>query len=92
MFVGIPKVVLKKGKTQLFKTGNPMVYSGAVDRIVGRPPPEAGDSVLVTNGALHPIAWGLYNPVSMFSVRIMEMEDEVSRQVNNFCIFAHSQQ
>lgn len=73
-----PKVVLKKGKTQLFKTGNPMVYSGAVDRIIGRPPPETGDAVLVTDGALHPIAWGMYNSVSMFSVRIMEMEEEKS--------------
>ncbi|KAJ0098870.1 hypothetical protein Patl1_20765 [Pistacia atlantica] len=31
---GVPKVVLKKGKTQLFKDGSPMVYSGAVDRII----------------------------------------------------------
>lgn len=80
-----PKIVLKKGKTQLFKTGNPMVYSGAVDRIIGRPPPQSGDAVLVTDGALHPIAWGLYNSVSMFSVRIMEMEDEVSR--DSSCLF-----
>lgn len=76
----IPKVVLKKGKTQLFKGGTPMVYTGAVDRIVGRPPPQSGDIVLVTDGALHTIAWGMYNSVSMFCVRIMQMEDEVSRQ------------
>ena len=82
-------MVLKKGKTQLFKTGNPMVYSGAVDRIIGRPPPASGEAVLVTDGALHPIAWGLYNPFSMFSVRIMEMEDEVSRQVKPFRFFIH---
>ncbi|PQQ15353.1 hypothetical protein Pyn_40722 [Prunus yedoensis var. nudiflora] len=36
---GVARVVLKKGKTQLFKDGSPMVYSGAVDRIIGRPPP-----------------------------------------------------
>ncbi|KAI5073724.1 hypothetical protein GOP47_0011737 [Adiantum capillus-veneris] len=74
-----PKVVLKKGKTQIFKTGNPMVYSNAVDRIIGRPPPETGDLVLVTDGTIHPIAWGVYNTASMFCVRIMEREDEVSR-------------
>ncbi|MCO5549482.1 hypothetical protein L7F22_002953 [Adiantum nelumboides] len=56
-----------------------MVYSNAVDRIIARPPPETGDLVLVTDGANHPIAWGVYNSASMFSVRIMEMEDEVSR-------------
>lgn len=78
----IPKVVLKKAKSQLFKSGNPMVYSGAVDRIIGRPPPQTGDCVLVTDGALHPIAWGMYNSVSMFCVRIMQMEDEVSRDAS----------
>ncbi|GFP81672.1 ribosomal rna large subunit methyltransferase i [Phtheirospermum japonicum] len=76
---GIAKVVLKKGKTQLFKDGSPMVYSGAVDRIIGRPPPVTGDVVLVTDGAEKPIGWGLYNSVSMFCVRLMQLEDEASR-------------
>ncbi|XP_074296015.1 uncharacterized protein LOC141623756 isoform X2 [Silene latifolia] len=73
---GVAKVVLKKGKTQLFKNGSPMVYSGAVDRIVGRPPPTTGDVVLVADGAEKPIGWGLYNSVSMFSVRLMQLEQE----------------
>lgn len=75
-------MVLKKGKTQLFRSGNPMVYSGAVDRVVGRPPPSAGDLVLVTDGAEQPIAWGVYNPLSMFAVRIMQTEDEARRYIN----------
>lgn len=77
--VGIAKVVLKRGKTQLFKDGNPMVYSGAVDRIVGRPPPKTGDMVLVADGTQKPIGWGLYNSVSMFCVRFMQHEDEANR-------------
>lgn len=76
----VARVVLKKGKTQLFRSGNPMVYSGAVDRVVGRPPPMAGDLVLVTDGAEQPIAWGVYNPLSMFAVRIMQTEDEARRE------------
>ncbi|KAL5811531.1 hypothetical protein ACOSQ4_028099 [Xanthoceras sorbifolium] len=76
---GFAKVVLKKGKTQLFKDGSPMVYSGAVDRIIGRPPPKTGDVVLVTDGTEKPIAWGLYNSVSMFCVRLMQLEEEASR-------------
>ncbi|XP_073155606.1 uncharacterized protein [Henckelia pumila] len=75
---GIAKVVLKKGKTQLFKDGSPMVYSGAVDRIVGRPPPKTGDVVLVADGTEKPIGWGLYNSVSMFCVRLMQLEDETA--------------
>ncbi|XP_052733854.1 uncharacterized protein LOC108320252 isoform X3 [Vigna angularis] len=75
---GVAKVVLKKGKTQIFKDGNPMVYSGAVDRIIGRPPPKTGDVVLVADGTEKPIGWGLYNSVSMFCVRLMQLEDEAT--------------
>ncbi|CAM6129373.1 unnamed protein product [Calypogeia fissa] len=75
---GIAKVVLKKGKTQLFRDGSPMVYSGAVDCVIGKPP-QTGDAVLVTDRARQPFAWGIYNSVSMFCVRIMQMEDEAVR-------------
>lgn len=76
---GLARVVLKKGKTQLFKDGSPMVYSGAVDRIIGRPPPKTGDVVVVTDGLEKPIGWGLYNSVSMFCVRLMQLEEEATR-------------
>ncbi|CAI9087982.1 OLC1v1022201C1 [Oldenlandia corymbosa var. corymbosa] len=75
---GVAMVVLKKGKTQLFRDGSPMVYSGAVDRIIGRPPPKTGDVVLVADGTQKPIAWGFYNSVSMFCVRLMQLEEEAS--------------
>ncbi|XP_045803079.1 ribosomal RNA large subunit methyltransferase I-like isoform X2 [Trifolium pratense] len=55
-----------------------MVYSGAVDRIIGRPPPKTGDIVLVSDGTEKPIGWGLYNSVSMFCVRLMQLEDEAT--------------
>ncbi|KAL2617956.1 hypothetical protein AAZX31_08G230900 [Glycine max] len=55
-----------------------MVYSGAVDRIIGRPPPKTGDVVLVADGTEKPIGWGMYNSVSMFCVRLMQLEDEAT--------------
>lgn len=58
-----------------------MVYSGAVDRIIGRPPPKSGDVVLVADGTEKPIAWGLYNSVSMFCVRLMQLEEEAIRYI-----------
>ncbi|KAI5332527.1 hypothetical protein L3X38_022656 [Prunus dulcis] len=79
---GVARVVLKKGKTQLFKDGSPMVYSGAVDRIIGRPPPRTGDIVLVADGAEKPIGWGMYNSVSMFCVRLMQLEEEATRNLS----------
>lgn len=65
----MPRVVLKKGKTAIFRSGNPMVYSGAVDRVLAKPQPQSGDTVVVTDGAETPIAWGVFNPHSMFRVR-----------------------
>ena len=62
-------VVLKRNKAAVFRHGHPMVYSGAVDRVVGKPQPKAGDCVLVTDGTETPIAWGVFNPTSMFRVR-----------------------
>ena len=47
---GTAKVILKKEESQLFRDGNPMVRSGAVDRIIGRPPSKTRDIVVVTNG------------------------------------------
>ncbi|KAL6629936.1 hypothetical protein ACP70R_029701 [Stipagrostis hirtigluma subsp. patula] len=75
----LARVVLKKGKTQIFRDGSPMVYSGAVDRIIGRPPPKSGDIVLVADGTEKPIGWGVYNSVSMFCVRLMQLEEEARR-------------
>ncbi|KAK7293774.1 hypothetical protein RJT34_16647 [Clitoria ternatea] len=56
-----------------------MVYNGAIDRIIGRPPPKTGNIVLVSDGTEKPIEWGLYNFVSMFYVRLMQVEDKAIR-------------
>ena len=61
-----------------------MVYSGAVDRIIGRPPPKTGEVVLVADGTEKPIGWGLYNSASMFCVRLMQLEEEAVRYLHIF--------
>ena len=71
--LSLPRVVLKGGKTRLFTDNqSPIVYGGAIDRVVGRPPPNAGDVVLLCNGADEPFAWGVFNPNSMYRVRILD--------------------
>jgi PUA-like domain len=45
------------------------VYGGAVDCVIGRPPPAAGDAVVLADSRLVPIGWGVFNPTSMFRVR-----------------------
>jgi 23S rRNA G2069 N7-methylase RlmK/C1962 C5-methylase RlmI len=75
----LPRVILKGGKTKLFTEQlNPVVYAGAVDRVVGRPPPGVGAPVLVQNGAQETLAWGVFNPDSMYRVRILETADEAA--------------
>ena len=66
---GVARVVLKGGKARLFVGGHPLVYGGAVDRVVGRPPPVTGAPVVLADGAGVAIGWGVYNPNSMFRVR-----------------------
>ena len=74
----LPRVVLKGGKTRLFtENQSPTVYGGAIDRVLGRPTPRAGDPVLVCNGKEEPFAWGVFNPTSMYRVRILQTLDDV---------------
>jgi hypothetical protein len=47
----------------------PKVYGGAIERVVGQPPPQAADPVVVCTPDMVPIGWGVYNPASMFRVR-----------------------
>jgi len=72
-------VVLKEGKEFMFNMGSPMVYSGATEVVSGKrggPPPQAGDPVSLVDCRGREIGWGVFNPVSMFRVRIMQFEHE----------------
>ncbi|CAM9550865.1 unnamed protein product, partial [Discosporangium mesarthrocarpum] len=70
----IPAVIVARGKARLFWEGNPLVYGGAVARVQGRP--LAGDIVDVLDSSGKFIAWGLYNPDSMYRVRILVRDGE----------------
>ena len=61
--------VTKGGKARMFVQGHPLVFNGALDRIVGRPAPRTGDCIVLADGAERVIGWGLYNSVSMYRVR-----------------------
>ncbi|CAG9461817.1 unnamed protein product [Pedinophyceae sp. YPF-701] len=68
-----PVVVLKRGKARLFREGNPIVFPGAIDSILGNQP-ALGDPVVVADGSRKPIAWGVYNPTSLYAVRVLQSE------------------
>ncbi|CAB1110712.1 unnamed protein product [Ectocarpus sp. CCAP 1310/34] len=67
-------VVVARGKARLFWDGNPLVYGGAVSRVEGDP--AAGDVVDVIDSSGKFIAWGVYNPDSMYRVRVLAREGE----------------
>lgn len=67
---GLGVVVLKRGKARLFRDGNPMVYAGAVERVVGAE--GIGAVVAVCDGAGTCLGYGVFNTESMFRVRILK--------------------
>jgi len=62
-------VVLQGGKARLFYDGNPVVFGGAVQNVLGGPMPADGVFVTDHNGKI--IGWGVYNPDSMYRVRLL---------------------
>ncbi|CAI5493860.1 unnamed protein product [Closterium sp. Naga37s-1] len=109
------RVILKRGRAALFASASPapLVFSGAVDCVLGRPPPKAGDLVVLAarrgeqaragakgegdvggggeagegggGGASGEwsrgvaVAWGVFNPTSMYRVRIMQTLSDAQR-------------
>ncbi|CAM9148063.1 unnamed protein product [Pylaiella littoralis] len=74
-------VVVARGKARLFWEGNPLVYGGAVSRVEGGP--VAGDVVDVIDSSGQFIAWGVYNPDSMYRVRVLAKEGEAAAEARD---------
>lgn len=62
-------VTLGRGKSKLFRKGNPLIFAGAVSSTAGDP--QRGDVVDVVDGANQNVGWGTYNPDSMYRVRLL---------------------
>ncbi|CAD7700366.1 unnamed protein product [Ostreobium quekettii] len=77
---GIPRVILKRGKARLFHLGSHLVFSGAIDRVEGVRMPTHGDTVLLYDGSKMLLGWGLFNPDSMYRVRIMQRCQDAEQQ------------
>ena len=68
-------VRLQAGKARLFKNaGHPLVFSGAVDKVLGDPEP--GAIVDVVDGKDGLVGWGVFNPHSMYRVRLLATPEE----------------
>jgi 23S rRNA (cytosine1962-C5)-methyltransferase len=67
-------VKLKKGKEKAVKQLHPWVFSGAIDKVVGKP--TNGDIVSVTDSQDGFLAYGFYNDQSRVAIRLLEWNSE----------------
>lgn len=71
-------VRLKKGKEKAVRQMHPWVFSGAIDKVIGKP--INGDVVLVTDSQDGFLAYGFYNDQSRVAIRLLEwnLETEIN--------------
>mmetsp|Transcript_41324 Transcript_41324/g.69027 ORF Transcript_41324/g.69027 Transcript_41324/m.69027 type:complete len:319 (+) Transcript_41324:38-994(+) len=72
------KIHLDRGKARLFYEGNPIVYPGAINREEGLPSSKelsAGHVVDVVDHRGNGIGWGVYNPHSLYRVRMLSFKN-----------------
>ena len=63
------------------------LFPGAIDCVIGRPPPSAGDPCLVVDGTRESVlAYGVYNPDSTFAVRWVLITYDFSRCALSRCV------
>ena len=69
-------IKLKKGKEKAVNQRHPWVFSGALDKVKGKP--ENGDVVRVLSAADEFLAYGYYNDQSRVAVRLLEWDENVA--------------
>ena len=74
-FEAMIDVVLKKGKEKAVLQRHPWVFSGAVERVKGKP--ANGDIVRLTDAGGKFMAYGFYNDQSRVALRLLEWDENV---------------
>lgn len=70
----LANLTLRHGREKVVRRGHPWIFSGAIDRIDGRPQP--GETVRVLNSLGEFLAWGAYSPESNIRIRIWSDQEE----------------
>ncbi|MBS1504321.1 MAG: class I SAM-dependent rRNA methyltransferase, partial [Bacteroidetes bacterium] len=68
-------VLLKKGKEKAVLQRHPWVFSGAIERVKGKP--ANGDIVRLLNDKGEFMAYGFYNGRSRVALRLLEWDEQV---------------
>jgi 23S rRNA (cytosine1962-C5)-methyltransferase len=67
-------VVLKKGREKSIKRRHPWLFSGAIEKVVGKP--GAGDTVEIRDSSAKPLARAAYSPKSQIRARVWTFNPE----------------
>jgi 23S rRNA (cytosine1962-C5)-methyltransferase len=67
-----PKLILKPGREKSLLRRHPWIFSGAVERIEGKP--QSGDTVAVVTGDGRPLAVAAYSPASQIVARVWSFD------------------
>jgi 23S rRNA (cytosine1962-C5)-methyltransferase len=76
------EVFLKKGKEKAVLQRHPWVFSGAIDRVKGKP--ANGDIVKLLDAQNRFMAYGFYNDQSRVALRLLEWDEETAVDDNWF--------
>ncbi|MGZ3763740.1 MAG: class I SAM-dependent rRNA methyltransferase, partial [Mucilaginibacter sp.] len=69
------EVILKKGKEKAVLQRHPWLFSGAIERVKGKP--ANGDVVKLLNDKGEFVAYGFYNDQSRVALRLLEWDENV---------------
>ncbi len=70
------EVILKKGKEKAVLQRHPWVFSGAVEKIKGKP--ASGEVIRLADAQGKFLAYGFYNQASRVAVRLLEWQEDVT--------------
>jgi 23S rRNA (cytosine1962-C5)-methyltransferase len=75
-------LVLKKGREKSLKRRHPWIFSGAIERVLGKP--RAGDTVEVRTADGAPIAMAAYSPASQIRARVWSFDPQATTNADWF--------
>jgi len=70
------RLFLKKGREKSLRRRHPWIFSGAIERLAGKPGP--GDTVEIRDAAEKPLALAAYSPKSQIRARVWSFEPAAS--------------
>src|ERR1700761_9710212 len=75
-FVPMIEAILKKGKEKAVLQRHPWVFSGAIERVKGKP--ANGDIVRLADAKGAFMAYGFYNDQSRVAIRLLEWDESTA--------------